>query len=101
MDPGIIIGALAVFTIGSVLLISISHFGFFLRDPKNQFHVANILAGGEGATSVAARSDPAVSSAPLKTRLDQSIASSHPANPGHSQTQAQRKADFNAERTST
>lgn len=98
MDPGIIIGVLAVFTIGSVLLLSIGHFGFFLRDPKNRFQVANILAGGESAVTVAGRSDPSVSNAPLKTRLDQSIASSHPADPAQSQTRAERAKKFSSEK---
>ena len=98
MDPGIIIGTLAVFTIGSVLLISIGHFGFFLRDPRNRFQVQNILADGPSATTIAAEQDPAVSSMPLKTRLDASIASSHPADPATQRTQAERMAVFNSEK---
>ena len=52
MDSGIIIGALALFTIGIVLTISVSHFGFFLRDPRNRGAAKNVFINdGSSATT--------------------------------------------------
>jgi len=51
MDSGVIIALLAAFTIGIVLLISIFHFGFFMRDPRNRGAVKNIINDGSSATT--------------------------------------------------
>ena len=52
MDSGIIIGLLAVFTIGIVLAISVFHFGFFLKDPRNRGAARNVFVeDGASATT--------------------------------------------------
>lgn len=52
MDSGIIIALLALFTIGVVLAISVFHFGFFVRDPRNKGAVRNVLVeDGPSATT--------------------------------------------------
>ena len=98
MDPGLTIGILAVFTIGSVLLLILLQGGSFLRDPKNRFHLKNVFSRyGKSATATAEARAPAGTTASLKSRLDGSIASQHPIAPGE-QTQASRMAKFNSER---
>ena len=95
MDPGFTIGMLAVFTIGSVLLFALLHTRSFLRDPKNRFHMANVWSrNGKSATARAEAAAAPGTSIPLKVRLDDSIASAHPAMPGHP-TQAARLSTFN------
>ena len=52
MDSGVIIALLAVFTIGIVLAISIFHFGYFLKDPRNSSAAKNALIDdGPSATT--------------------------------------------------
>jgi hypothetical protein len=51
MDSGVIIALLAVFTIGIVLAISIFHFGYFLKDPRNRGAARNVINDGESATT--------------------------------------------------
>ena len=83
MDPGFTIGSLAVFTIGSVLVFAVLHTRSFLRDPENRFHMRNVWSRrGRSATATAEASAPAGESVPLVVRLNNSIASAHPAEPG-------------------
>ena len=98
MDPGIIIGALAFLTIGTVLAVSVLHFGSHLRNGDNRFHALNILKGGKSATLAFAEAVPAGSAVPLKTRLDQSIDSQHPDDPTSGRSKAERTADFNSQK---
>ena len=59
MDSGVIIGLLAIFTIGIVLAISIFHFGFFMRDPRNRGAVYNVFVeDGSSATTDVRHGDP-------------------------------------------
>jgi hypothetical protein len=52
MDSSVIIALLAVFTIGIALAISIFHFGFFLKDPRNRGAARNALVeDGSSATT--------------------------------------------------
>ena len=100
MDPGLTIGLLAAFTIGSALLVMLLQGGSFLRDPENRFHLKNVFSRhGKSATATAEGLVPAGTSEPLKSRLDSSIASAHPIAPGE-ETQASRLATFNAEKRS-
>ena len=47
-----IIGALAFVTIGLVLLTSIYHFGYFLKDPRNKGAAKNVFVDdGESETT--------------------------------------------------
>lgn len=96
MGSGLIIGVLALFTIGSVLLFAVIHFGQFLRDPKNRSHASNIIKDGPSATATAERADPE-GSVPLVARLDGSIASAHPAGPDK-ETSADRTERFHVQR---
>lgn len=78
-----IIGALAFVTIGAVLAISIYHFGTFLKDPRNRGAAANVASDGRSASTSVANEAPAggYHDRPLKARLDDSAASSHPDDP--------------------
>lgn len=52
MGSGVIIALLAVFTIGIVLAISVFHFGYFLKDPRNRGAARNALVDdGPSATT--------------------------------------------------
>ena len=52
MDSSIIIGLLALFTIGIMLALSIFHFGYFLKDPRNRGAAKNALVDdGPSATT--------------------------------------------------
>ena len=52
MDSSVIIGLLAVFTIGIVLALAIFHFGYFLKDPRNRGAAKNALINdGPSATT--------------------------------------------------
>jgi hypothetical protein len=52
MSSGAIIGLLAIFTIGIVLAISVFHFGYFLKDPRNRGATHNVLVkDGPSATT--------------------------------------------------
>lgn len=95
MDPGYLIGTLAFFTIGSVLLLSVAHFRQLLINPKDRFHIDNIMHDGKSATTMAEEAAPAGSVMPLKERLDNSIASQHPADPGAATSQADRVGALN------
>ena len=98
MDPGFTIGTLAVFTIGSVLVFALLHMRTFLRDPKNRFHMRNVWSRhGKSATATAEASAPAGESVPPVVRLDNSIASAHPAEPGRL-LNADRTAIFHDQR---
>jgi hypothetical protein len=69
VDSGWIIGALAFVTIGGVLALSIFHFGFHLKDPKNLEAVKRVAADRESAaTKVSAEG---VNGRSLRERLDQ------------------------------
>lgn len=71
MDSGIIIGVLALFTIGIVLAISIFHFGYFLKDPRNKGAAKNVFVhDGESATTKAG-SNQWEPDKPLSQRLDE------------------------------
>ena len=69
-----IIGALAFVTIGGVLAVSIFHFGFHLKDPKNMAAAKSVANDRESATTRMApnKGEPEAS---LRTRLDNSEAS--------------------------
>ncbi len=69
-----IIGALAFITIGGVLGISVFHFGFHLKDPKNMAAAKSVAKDRESATTKVA---PNVGQpeAALRTRLNNSEAS--------------------------
>ena len=69
MSPDWIIGALALFTIGGVLGLSIFHFGFHLRDPKNLEAVKRVAEDRESATTRAAAAG--TSGRSLRQRLDE------------------------------
>ena len=56
MDSGLIIGLLALFTIGIVLAISIFHFGYFLKDPRNRGAARNALVDDGPSAATAGRS---------------------------------------------
>ena len=62
-----IIGALAFITIGGVLGLSIFHFGFHLKDPKNMAAAKSVAEGRESATTKMARNQ-GEPEAPLRTR---------------------------------
>ena len=80
MNPSILIGALALMSIGTVLAASVFHFGWFLRDPRNRGHALNVfVAGGTSASTKAGEAAPGDTT--LKQRLDDSFASLHPADP--------------------
>jgi hypothetical protein len=52
MGSEVIIALLAVFTIGIVLAISVFHFGYFLKDPRNRGAARNVLIDdGPSATT--------------------------------------------------
>ena len=51
MDSGIIIGALALFTIGITLAMAVFHFGYFLKDPANLEAAETVAADRESATT--------------------------------------------------
>ena len=74
MDSGIIIGALALFTIGGTLAAAIFHFGFHLKDPKNLEAAKRVAADRESATTRMAGNTGAPSK-PLLQRLNESEAS--------------------------
>lgn len=78
-----IVGALAFFTIGAVVLISVYHFGTFLKDPQNRGAAANVAAGNKAASTRVAEEAPVGSyhDRTLKERLDDSPASAHPLDP--------------------
>lgn len=78
-----IIGALAFVTIGLVIVIAVYHFGTFLKDPRNRGAAVNVASGGKAASTRVAENAPAGSyhDRPLKARLDDSAASSHPDDP--------------------
>ena len=102
MDPGTLIGALALGSIGIVLLASVWHFAKFLRQPENLDHAKNIFVtdGKAAATVTAEQAAPGSQLAkPLSVRLDQSIDSQHEVDPSNRQTQAQRTQQFHRERT--
>lgn len=83
MDSQWIIGALAFFTIGAVIAISVYHFGTFLKDPRNRGAAANVAGGGKAASTRVTEQAPAGSyhDRNLKERLDDSKASAHPDDP--------------------
>ena len=64
-----IIGALAFITIGGVLGISIFHFGYHLKDPKNMEATKRVVADRESAAT--AVSTEGVDGRSLRQRLDQ------------------------------
>lgn len=69
MDSEWIIGALAFVTIGGVLGLSIFHFAFHLKDPKNLEAVKRVAADRESAaTNVSAEG---VNGRSLRQRLDE------------------------------
>lgn len=79
-----IIGALALVTIGLVAAIAVYHFGTFLKDPRNRGAAYNALVkDGKSATTRVGEEAKAGEHAnkPLQTRLDESQASQHPADP--------------------
>ncbi len=69
MNSEWIIGALAFMTIGGVLGISIFHFGFHLKDPKNMEATKRVAADRESATTKV--SSEGVDGRSLRQRLDQ------------------------------
>ena len=69
MDSGIIIGALALFTIGGTLALAIVHFGYHLKDPKNMEATKRVAADRESATT--RMSSESASSRTLRQRLDE------------------------------
>lgn len=69
MSPDWIIGALALITIGGVLVLSVFHFGSFLTDPKNVDAVARVANDEKSATSKV--NSASVDGRSLRQRLDQ------------------------------
>ena len=64
-----IIGALAFMTIGGILGLSIFHFGFHLKDPKNMEATKRVTADRESATTEV--SAEGVGGRSLRQRLDE------------------------------
>ena len=69
MSPDWIIGALALITIGGVLVLSVVHFGSLLRDPKNVDAVKSVAADRESAATKV--SSESVDNRSLRQRLDE------------------------------
>jgi hypothetical protein len=74
MDSSIIIGALALFTIGITLAAAVFHFGYFLKDAKNLEAAKTVAADRESATTRLA-SNTGTPHKSLRQRLDESQAS--------------------------
>jgi hypothetical protein len=55
MDSGILIGVLAAFTIGAVLLLSIGHFGGMMRDKKTRDAAKSSLIEDDSSAHTAVR----------------------------------------------
>ncbi len=72
MSPDWIIGALALFTIGGVLGLSVFHFGVHLRDPKNLEAAKQVAA--DQASAVTRVSSESVNGRSLRQRLDEAPA---------------------------
>ena len=70
MDSGIIIGALALFTIGITLAGAIFHFGFFLRHPAN-LEAAKTVAGDRESATTRVTSNTGEPAKPLLQRLNE------------------------------
>lgn len=60
MNPDILIGALAVITIGGVIVLSVVHFGSMMREKKHRDHAKNVLLedGSSAHTAVRGGSTP-------------------------------------------
>ena len=72
MDSEWIIGALAFFTIGGILALSIFHFAFHLKDPKNMA-AAKSVANDEASAATEVSSE-GVRGRSLRQRLDEAPA---------------------------
>ena len=68
MSSDWILGALAFITIGGVLVLSIVHFGFHLKDPKNLAAAKQVAADRESAAT--AVSSEGTGGRSLRQRLD-------------------------------
>ena len=68
MSPDWIIGALALITIGGVLVLSVLHFGSFLTDPKNANAAKRVVGDEQSATTKVA--SESVDGRSLRQRLD-------------------------------
>ena len=55
MNSDIIIGLLALFTIGGILALAIFHFGYHLRDPRNKEAAHRTLIRDEGSAAIDVR----------------------------------------------
>ena len=75
MNPGIIIGALALVTFVLVLAFTLFHFGFFLKDPRNKGAAKNVFKDDGGSATTKLSAVQGAPSAPLLQRLDESEAS--------------------------
>lgn len=96
-----ILGALAIGTLGIVLVALLWHAISLLRHPSNRFHFHNIFIrdGKAAATSTAEDAEPGTQLAkPLSVRLNESIDSQHEVDPSSASTQVQRTSTFNRER---
>ena len=101
MDLGILLGALALGTIGMFLLASIWHVATFLGSGENRRHAHNVFVGnGKAAATVTAEQAHPGSqlSKPLSVRLNESIDSQHEVDPSSAQTQVQRATQYHRER---
>lgn len=60
MDPNILLGALALFTIGGVIVLAVVHFGSMMREKRNRDHAMNVLVedGSSAHTAVRGGSTP-------------------------------------------
>jgi hypothetical protein len=72
MDTDWIIGALAFITIGGVLALSIFHFFYYLKDPKNLAAARSVAEDRESAATK--MSSEGVNGRSLRQRLDEAPA---------------------------
>lgn len=72
MDAEWIIAALAFMTIGGVLAVSIFHFAFYLKDPKNMAAAKSVAEDRESAATKV--SSEGVNGRSLRQRLDEAPA---------------------------
>lgn len=60
MNPDVLIGALAILTIGGVGILAFVHFGSMMREKRNRDHAKNVLVedGSSAHTAVRGGSTP-------------------------------------------
>ncbi len=84
MENGSLLGVLALFTIGSALVAGIAYFAYFLKDPKNRASAYGAFVSNVKSASTDRRERAGTHAdglAPIKQRLDHSVASAHPDDP--------------------